>query len=164
MKTQKHNVGDIHENGKWMWTEYKPGKFDWRTIKTQEVANSESENETEVKTEKTVTKKAKKLTEPQQRIIAKINNGYRAMSLKTRTMAGYVNAWVYRNEEGNWEVKETFTMGEYKTIQKLDWNGIMSWSDMWVEEDENTVYGYFAEQLHRQGVIGATKELIAQGY
>lgn len=27
-------VGDIHKNGKWMWTEYQPGKFDWRTIPT----------------------------------------------------------------------------------------------------------------------------------
>ena len=27
------NVGDIHPNGKWVWKEYKPGKFDWRTIK-----------------------------------------------------------------------------------------------------------------------------------
>lgn len=26
-------VGDIHPNGKWVWTEYKPGKFDWRGIK-----------------------------------------------------------------------------------------------------------------------------------
>ena len=25
-----HNVGDVHPNGKWVWTEYKPGKFDWR--------------------------------------------------------------------------------------------------------------------------------------
>ena len=25
-------VGDIHKNGKWVWTEYAPGKFDWRTI------------------------------------------------------------------------------------------------------------------------------------
>lgn len=31
-KTLKHNVGDIHKNGKWVWTEYKPGKFDWRNI------------------------------------------------------------------------------------------------------------------------------------
>ena len=23
-------VGDMHSNGKWVWTEYKPGKFDWR--------------------------------------------------------------------------------------------------------------------------------------
>ena len=26
-------VGDLHPNGKWVWTEYKPGKFDWRGIK-----------------------------------------------------------------------------------------------------------------------------------
>lgn len=24
-------VGDRHKNGKWLWTEYEPGKFDWRT-------------------------------------------------------------------------------------------------------------------------------------
>lgn len=28
-------VGDIHKNGKWVWTEYMPGKFDWRTIPSQ---------------------------------------------------------------------------------------------------------------------------------
>lgn len=27
------SVGDIHQNGKWIWTEYTPGKFDWRVIK-----------------------------------------------------------------------------------------------------------------------------------
>jgi hypothetical protein len=26
-------VGDRHPNGKWVWTEYKPGKFDWRPAK-----------------------------------------------------------------------------------------------------------------------------------
>lgn len=25
-----HKVGDLHKNGLWVWTEYKPGKFDWR--------------------------------------------------------------------------------------------------------------------------------------
>ena len=28
-----HQVGDLHPNGKWVWTEYAPGKFDWRGIK-----------------------------------------------------------------------------------------------------------------------------------
>ena len=28
-----HQVGDAHPNGKWVWTEYAPGKFDWRGIK-----------------------------------------------------------------------------------------------------------------------------------
>lgn len=27
-----HEVGDLHPNGKWVWTEYRPGKFDWRGI------------------------------------------------------------------------------------------------------------------------------------
>ena len=31
-----HQVGDAHPNGKWVWTEYKPGKFDFRAIKKNE--------------------------------------------------------------------------------------------------------------------------------
>ena len=34
IEKSKWNVGDIHPNGKWIFTEYKPGKFDWRNIKT----------------------------------------------------------------------------------------------------------------------------------
>lgn len=32
-KAVHHKVGDMHPNGKWVWTEYKPGKFDWRPPK-----------------------------------------------------------------------------------------------------------------------------------
>lgn len=32
------NVGEMHSNGKWVWTEYKPGKFDWRTAKAGDKA------------------------------------------------------------------------------------------------------------------------------
>lgn len=28
-----HQVGDMHPNGKWVWTEYRPGHFDWRPLK-----------------------------------------------------------------------------------------------------------------------------------
>lgn len=28
-----HNVGDIHPNGKWVWTQLPSGKYDWRVIK-----------------------------------------------------------------------------------------------------------------------------------
>ena len=31
-----HDVGDIHPNGKWVWKEYKPGKFDWRIAKKED--------------------------------------------------------------------------------------------------------------------------------
>ena len=30
-----HQVGDIHPNGKWVWTQLSSGKFDWRVIKKQ---------------------------------------------------------------------------------------------------------------------------------
>jgi hypothetical protein len=32
-KAVQRQVGDVHPNGKWIWTEYKPGRFDWRVIK-----------------------------------------------------------------------------------------------------------------------------------
>ena len=30
---EKRAVGTIHPNGKWVWTEYAPGKFDWKSLK-----------------------------------------------------------------------------------------------------------------------------------
>lgn len=56
-KQAKHNVGDLHPNGKWVWTEYKPGKFDWRGIpKDGKTVKSQSKNQhpkpTKLKVEK----------------------------------------------------------------------------------------------------------------
>lgn len=31
-----HQVGDIHPNGKWVWTQLPSGKFDWRVIKKKQ--------------------------------------------------------------------------------------------------------------------------------
>lgn len=47
----KHQVGDIHPNGKWVWSEYKPGKFDWRAkgTKAAKEALQESGNKTPTK-------------------------------------------------------------------------------------------------------------------
>lgn len=33
-------AGDVHPNGKWVWTEYQPGKFDWRGIKKNQKSGS----------------------------------------------------------------------------------------------------------------------------
>ena len=59
-KQARHNVGDLHPNGKWVWTEYKPGKFDWRgipkdgrTVKTQTKKSTPKTNKaTKTKVEK----------------------------------------------------------------------------------------------------------------
>jgi len=39
-KAVSRQVGDTHPNGKWVWTEYKPGKFDWRPIKGNKTQQS----------------------------------------------------------------------------------------------------------------------------
>ena len=31
-----HQVGDIHPNGKWVWTQLPSGKYDWRVIKKKD--------------------------------------------------------------------------------------------------------------------------------
>lgn len=43
-----HKVGDIHPNGKWVWTQLPSGKFDWRVIK-KSPANKKWWNESEIK-------------------------------------------------------------------------------------------------------------------
>jgi len=47
-KAVQRQVGDTHSNGKWVWTEYKPGKFDWRPVKqkTQSEGSDESSKKT----------------------------------------------------------------------------------------------------------------------
>lgn len=40
-KAVSRQVGDTHPNGKWVWTEYKPGKFDWRPIKGKKAQQSD---------------------------------------------------------------------------------------------------------------------------
>ena len=53
----KWNPGDIHPNGKWVFTEYKPGKFDWRNRKGGSAGSSD-----ESKTSETVTNKEDNLS------------------------------------------------------------------------------------------------------
>lgn len=38
-----HQVGDVHPNGKWVWTEWRPGMFDWKSLngKYHKTANVE---------------------------------------------------------------------------------------------------------------------------
>ena len=61
-------VGDIHSNGKWMWTEYSEGKFDWRTNpadkkqgqRTDKATTSAKKSEPKKDTKKATNKKVAK--------------------------------------------------------------------------------------------------------
>ena len=46
----KHQVGEVHPNGKWIWTEYAPGKFDWKSKKGKYYKNGGSTASTASKT------------------------------------------------------------------------------------------------------------------
>lgn len=41
-KAVSRQVGDMHPNGKRTWTEYKPGKFDWRPVKNKQQSGGSS--------------------------------------------------------------------------------------------------------------------------
>lgn len=58
-KTSGHKVGDVHKNGKWVWTEYAPGKFDWRTIPSKKQKTGAKPKNT---TDKKDAKKAEKVS------------------------------------------------------------------------------------------------------
>lgn len=57
----KHEVGDLHPTKDWVWTEYAPGKFDWRTNKHDNPEVNRKERERDLGTDKPKpTKKATK--------------------------------------------------------------------------------------------------------
>ena len=56
-------VGDLHPNGKWIWTEYQPGKFDWRTIPSLKQQGKRT-NVAKKQATKKPASKAKKAEEP----------------------------------------------------------------------------------------------------
>ena len=62
-----HQVGDIHPNGKWVWTQLPSGKYDWRVIKKQSQSTVPSQQNVnkQQKTEDGLTKEGtKNFTKP----------------------------------------------------------------------------------------------------
>lgn len=59
-----HQVGDIHPNGKWVWTQLPSGKYDWRVIKNKQGDNStkSSSSEQSVDISKIPDKEFKRIT------------------------------------------------------------------------------------------------------
>lgn len=55
-KAIARKVGDTHPNGKWVWTEYKSGKFDWRPAKGQAASGGGDESGGEAAAAKTPSK------------------------------------------------------------------------------------------------------------
>lgn len=93
-----HNVGDIHPNGKWVWTQLPSGKYDWRVIKktTQGAGNaapttakdSFSEKKNKENSEKSNVEKLPNGMEIRYKdIIEKVNGNVRGLHLKKKYYA-----------------------------------------------------------------------------
>ena len=86
-----HNVGDVHPNGKWVWTEYAPGKFDWRNKKTKANAQPSERKPGETKSAvKSNSEAAKKVLDFLQLSNNKFNDITKVGALKT--------------DKGNWSL------------------------------------------------------------
>ena len=48
-----HKVGDIHPNGKWVWTQLPSGKFDWRVIKNKQSQSTATSQQKATQSQKT---------------------------------------------------------------------------------------------------------------
>lgn len=69
-----HQVGDIHpKHSDCVWTEYKPGKFDWRGVKKSSSVKTEIDKETKVVEEPEAVKLV--LTKPQQEMYDRLLSG-----------------------------------------------------------------------------------------
>lgn len=107
----KHVVGDLHPNGKWVWTEYQPGKFDWRGIpkngttpkqpkektaaapkvKTATKAKKQAEKPVKVRTiEEILATKPQGISKPQERVFKLLRKGYRFIDGGAGTMTSYL--------------------------------------------------------------------------
>ena len=142
-----HKVGDIHPNGKWVWTEYKPGKFDWRTIKN---APKTEEPKKEAPKKNAPKKNAPKLTPVQKQVMKRFENGEKLVQLETNRMSGDVFFWCsFDKESGLWYAKEKAL---YPQLRRLFWNHVIT--DEHFIKPEQLDKEYNCDELHRSGAIG----------
>ena len=139
-------VGDIHPNGKWAWTEYQPGKFDWRTIKNAPKAEEPKKEEPKKEAPK---KNAPKLTPVQKQVMARFEKGQKLVCLETNRMSGDVYFWCEEYKDGIWVAKEKAL---YPQLRQLFWSYTIT--DEHFIKAEQLDRDYNAYELHRCGAIG----------
>lgn len=85
-----HNVGDVHPNGKWVWTQLPSGKYDWRVIKKTSAGSSAAASSTTQKPALGALKGVNAMKE----YLTTFNSRYTDMS----------KVEVMRTPKGNWDV------------------------------------------------------------
>ena len=117
-----HQVGDVHSNGKWVWTEYAPGKFDWRGIK-------------------------KNATEKKQKVEGSGNDGGNASTASTATTAKTDDTKKKKIIAKQAKADKVFDqMSKFLKTKKID--GFELWAD---KNHWNEFYNKFDDKLRSLG-------------
>ena len=120
-----HLVGEVHQNGIWIWSEYKPGRFDWRAIKGAVKIVKAEEVKEEVKTgaskleellknytadntpelfwaiyQERINTKGFRLTPPQKEIVRMLQNGHIIVNINEHHLSGGDWTWDGVNSGG----------------------------------------------------------------
>lgn len=148
----KHNVGDMHPNGKWVWTQLPSGKFDWRVKKN----NSSKTDTTDKPTTKQDNSKTADNIKPKQGELktrdsvvkfAKNNNTFKnvksgwsgkdakAFELKIGQVvlrADFLNTreciYAFENEDGDVLYDTADVLG----VEEIDWDNLLNNTKNWL--------------------------------
>lgn len=101
-------VGDHHPTKPWIWTEYQPGKFDWRTDKTmtgeKKVASKKSvakkETKKKVEPKKVTTEEFISITQNSKRNLSPTQAEYLKLLKKGYWIWNNNGSYFFKNEEG----------------------------------------------------------------
>lgn len=101
-----HQVGDVHPNGKWVWTQLPSGKFDWRVIKKKDGQGTGAPAAQSTATQKPASKTAPAVTSQKQKNSEEIEK-------QTVEMNGYGLTNSYKlNKYYNKKTDETWYEGK----------------------------------------------------
>lgn len=138
-----HVIGEIHSNGKWIWTEYQTGKFDWRTIKNSTPQAQPKKVEEKKETKKVVTLN---LTKPQQELYNELQKG-RKVRVWYKS-----NTYEYHFDHGTEYF--TYDLVRYRTF----WNLMMALAKQKAQENNETDWHKYQSEIAKQYLLDSNAE------
>lgn len=164
----KHQVGDIHPNGRWVWTEWAPGKFDWKSLKGKHhknSASSQSNQQTTAQQQITDDKEVASFMDKIKIFSNKYNDPSKVSVSKTPR-----GGWNVRYDGHRLGIFNASTLSE-ETANKQGWNEgsgekfKQRWKNQHKDLSDETIQSYAdnsRDVKYKQDVVDAAKELLEE--
>lgn len=164
----KHQVGDIHPNGRWVWTEWAPGKFDWKSLKGKHhknSASSQSNQQTTAQQQITDDKEVASFMDKIKIFSNKYNDPSKVSVSKTPK-----GGWNVRYDGHRLGIFNASTLSE-ETANKQGWNEgsgekfKQRWKNKHKDLSDETIQSYAdnsRDVKYKQDVVDAAKELLEE--